>query len=240
VRAQQLKADAPRTFSLFIGGLSLAALAAFWTPYFSRVAQVPEIYVHIHVVLVILWMAMLVGQPLLIRMKRFREHRAMGRASFVLAPAVAMSALLLAHSRFARMDASALDAAAYTLWLPVMSTTAFFGFYALAIAYRRSMAMHAIFMLGTGLSLIDPIAVRLIFFYTPAGEVHWIYDIIGVTLVAAILIPVILLVDRGGKARGAAAAVLGIFVLFSFGWFTLARTDVWSAFAHWFVALPLT
>jgi hypothetical protein len=238
--SDRLTADAPRTFSLFIAGLFVLALFAFWTPYFSRITRVPEIYVHIHVVLVLVWMAMLIGQPLLIHAKRLSLHRTIGRVSFVLAPAIAVSALLLAHSRFARMDAKTFDAAAHTLWLPVMSAMAFLCSYALAIAYRRPMAVHAIFMLGTGLSLIDPILARLIYFYTSAGETHWIYDVISIIVITIVLTPIMVVGDRSGRARLAAAGLLGIFALFTIGWLTLARTDAWSAFAHWFVALPLT
>jgi uncharacterized membrane protein len=234
----RLTVDAPRTFSLFVGGLFVAALVAFWTPYFSRLARVPETYVHLHVVLVVLWMAMLIGQPLLIRARRPGLHRRIGRVSFVLAPAVAASALLLAHSRFTRMDAPAFEAAAHSLWLPAMATMAFFGCYVLAIAYRRRTAVHAIFMLGTGLSLIDPILARLIFFYTPAGETHWTYDVGAIAVITLVLTPVMLVGGRG--ARRAAAVLLGLFALVTLGWLTLARTDAWSAFAHWFIALPLT
>lgn len=240
VPTERLTTDATRTFSLFIGCLFVAAILAFWTPYFSRIADVPEKYVHVHVVLVVLWMAMLIGQPWLIRAKRLRLHRTIGRVSFVLAPAIAVSALLLAHSRFDRMDAAALDAAARSLWLPVMSTAAFLGSYGLAIAYRRRMAVHAIFMLGTGLSLIDPILARLLFFYTSAGETHWVYDVSALAVITLVLAPVILAGDRSGRARPAAAALLGLFALLTLGWLTLARSDAWSAFAHWFVALPLT
>jgi hypothetical protein len=122
----------------------------------------------------------------------------------------------------------------------VASTVAFFGCYAAAIAFRRSMAVHAVFMLGTGLSLLDPILVRLIFFFTSAGPVHWIYDVIAITVIVLILVPVIVLSDRGGRTRRAAAALLGLFALFTAGWLTLARTDAFKAFTHWFVALPLT
>jgi hypothetical protein len=236
----QLKADAPGTFSLFMGGLLLVAVLAFWTPYFSRVLQISEPYLHIHVVLVSLWMAMLIGQPLLVRMKRIGTHRKVGRLSYVLAPAVAISALLLAHHRFGQMDSATFDKAAFSLYLGVMTTAIFAGCYATAIAWRRVTTVHAIFMLGTGLSLIDPIMARLLFFYTPAGEAGWIYDVASIILITFILLPLIILGDRGGKLRPAASVLLGVFGLFTAGWLTFARTDAWSAFAHWFVALPLT
>lgn len=240
MHTDRLTAEPLRAFSLFSAGLFGAALLAFWTPYFSRIRQVPETYVHVHVVLVVAWMAMLIGQPWLIRARRLDVHRRLGRWSFVLAPAIAVSALLLAHSRFARMDGSALESAARSLWLPLMSIAAFLLSYALAMACRRRRTAHAIFMLGTGLSLVDAILARLIFFYTPAGDTHWSYDVATATVITLVLGPIVLLNDRGGQARPAAATLLGVYALFTVGWQTLARTDAWSAFARWFVALPLT
>ena len=185
-------------------------------------------------------MAALIVQPLLIRARRNDLHRALGRVSFALAPAVGLTAILLAHSRFNRMNDATLAEAAYTLYLPLMSITGFLACYALAMAYRRQREAHAAFMLGTALALIEPIVVRLIFFYTPAGEVHWIYDVIGIALVTMILIGLIV---WARSARGTRPALLGLLVLFgmlSAGWFTLARTRAWAGFAHWFVDLPLT
>jgi hypothetical protein len=41
-------------------------------------------------------------------------------------------------------------------------------------------------------------------------------------------------------ARNAFVALLVLFGTLSAGWFTLARTEAWAAFARWFVDLPLT
>jgi hypothetical protein len=185
-------------------------------------------------------MAALIAQPLLIRARRLDWHRAIGRASFVLAPLVAVSALLLAHSRFSRMDSATLARSLFTLYLPVMATTGFLVSYGLAIAWRRQRAAHAAFMTGTALALVDPIAVRLIFFYTTAGEVHWIYDVIGIAIVTAILAVLIVLSRDVPRARNAFLALLVLFATLSGGWFMLAPTGSWAAFARWFVALPLT
>jgi uncharacterized membrane protein len=237
------RAGARNTSIAFSGlgaALVLLSVAAFWKPYFSHATSVAEPYVHAHVLFVSLWMAALIGQPLLIRTRRLDLHRAIGRISFALAPLVAVSALLLAHSRFRRMDDATLARSLFTLYLPFMSTGAFAISYALALAFRRHWAAHAAFMLGTGFALVEPIAVRLIFFYTSAGEVHWIYDVIGIALVASMLM--VLLAISGGvpRARIALVMLLVVFGALSAGWFTLARTDAWAAFARWFVHLPLT
>lgn len=235
-----MTASAPLAFSLLGAFLVLASVAAFWTPYFSNPLRIREVYLHAHVVFVALWMSALIAQPLLIHVRRYDLHRAIGRASFALAPAVGLTALLLAHSRFSRMDDGTLANAGYTLYLPLMSITGFLASYALAIAFRRRRAAHAVFMLGTALALIEPIAVRLIFFYTTVGEVHWIYDVIGIVLVAAILIGLIVGFEDAPGARTALAVLLVLFGMLSAGWFTLARTSAWAALARWFVDLPLT
>jgi hypothetical protein len=227
-------------FSAFCALLAVLSVVAFWKPYFSILTRVTENYVHLHVFFVGLWMSALVAQPLLIRRARIDLHRAVGRASFVLAPLVALTALLLAHSRFSRMDEPTLARSLFTLYLPLMSVTGFVASYVLAIAYRRHRAAHAAFMLGTALALIEPIAVRLIFFYTSVGDVHWLYDVVGIALVATILTVLIALSRNAPRARNAFAALLVLFGTLSAGWFTLARSDAWTAFARWFVDLPLT
>jgi hypothetical protein len=220
--------------------LMLLAAAAFWKPYFSHPVSVAEPYVHAHVFFVGLWMAALIVQPLAIRARRLDLHRAIGRASFALAPLVGVTALLLAHSRFRRMDEATLARSMFTLYLPLMSTAAFLVSYGLALAFRRYWAAHAAFMFGTALALVDPIAVRLIFFYTSAGEVHWIYDVVGIALVGTVLSILIVLSRHVPRARIALVALLVMFGTLSAGWFTLARTDGWARFGRWFVGLPLT
>ena len=216
------------------------SVAAFWKPYFSHPLGTTELYVHAHVLFVGLWMAALIVQPMLIRARRRDLHRAIGRASFALAPLVAVSALLLAHSRFRRMDEATFARSTFTLYLPLMSTTAFLVSYGLALVCRRYWAAHAAFMSGTALALVDPIAVRLIFFYTSAGEVHWIYDGVGIALVGTVLSMLIVLSRDVPRARFALVTLLVLFGTLSAGWFTLARTDGWARFARWFVDLPLT
>ena len=228
------------TFSAVGATLLLVSVAAFWKPYFSHPASITEPFLHAHVFFVALWMSALIAQPLLIRARRLDLHRAVGRVSFVLAPLVAVSALLLAHSRFNRMDEATLARSLFTLYLPLNSTAAFLVSYALAVAFRRHRAAHAAFMSGTALALVDAIAVRLVFFYTPAGEAHWIYDVIGIALVGTIVTILAVLSRDVPRARNAFLALLVLFGTLSAGWFTLARTDGWARFARWFVDLPLT
>jgi hypothetical protein len=159
--AKRAESRSTIAFSAAGATLILMAVAAFWKPYFSHPTTVTEPYVHLHVFFVALWMSALVAQPLLVRARRFDLHRAIGRASFVVAPLVGVTALLLAHSRFSRMDDSTLARSLFALYLPLMAVTAFLVSYGLAVAFRRHRGAHAAFMVGTALALVDPILVRL-------------------------------------------------------------------------------
>jgi hypothetical protein len=153
---------------------------------------------------------------------------------------VGITALLLAHSRFSRMDGATLERSLFSLYLPLMATTAFLVSYALAMAFRRQRGAHAAFMVGTALALVDPIVVRLIFFYTSVGDVHWIYDVIGITIVGTILTVLAIKSRNTPRTRTAFITLLVLFGTLAAGWFTLARTQAWAAFGRWFIDLPLT
>ena len=69
---------------------------------------------------------------------------------------------------------------------------------------------------------------------------HWIYDVIGIALVGAMLTILIMLSGNVPPARNAFVVLLVLFGTLSAGWFTLARTAGWATLARWFVDLPLT
>src|SRR5256885_15767933 len=82
----------------YFAALFLVALIAFWPSYLSRIARASG-YTHLHAATASAWMLLLVAQPLAIRTRRLAWHRALGRASYVLAPLVVVSMILLAHSK---------------------------------------------------------------------------------------------------------------------------------------------
>lgn len=235
----QARRDGTLPFALLAAVLALASLLAFWPPYFSKFATLADVRLHAHVGFVVLWMAALIAQPLLIRARRFEQHRLVGRLSFALAPLVVVSAMLLSHARFSAAPAEDFALHARFFYLPVQATVGFALSYALAIAFRRRRKVHAAFMLGTALALIDPIAARIILFYTDTADDHWIYDYIAFAISGPILL-ILLALARSSPARLAFAALLALFACLQIGWLTLSRTTLWRDFAAWFVALPLS
>jgi hypothetical protein len=164
----------------------------------------------------------------------------MGALSYVVAPAVVVSALLLAHQRFKPMSALVFLGEARNLYLPVSASVLFAIAYAGAIVYRRVMPLHASFMVCTALSMIDPIIGRILFFYLPPLPHPIYYQVITYGLTDLILLRLIYAPGDDLHTRWALRTMFQLFVLTQVLWFTLAPSEWWMLFARWFRSLPLT
>ena len=80
----------------YFAALFCVALVAFWPTYLSKAPSASSSYTHLHALTAALWMLMLVAQPLAIQTRRWALHRLFGRVSYVLAPLLLISILLLA------------------------------------------------------------------------------------------------------------------------------------------------
>ena len=223
----------------YFAGLFLVALVAFWPTYLSQAFSASSVYTHLHAFTATVWMLMLVAQPLTIRTRRLACHRLLGRVSYVLAPLVLLSIVLLAHSRLQGLNAEAYAIQTYVLYLQVSLAVLFGLSYALAIYTRRTVALHARFMVCTALTLIDPVVIRLMFWIDPTPS--WNYQWFTFGLTDLVLVGLIWLERHGRVGRKVFPAMLAVFVLAQIpALFWLTDAPLWQAFARWFAALPLT
>ncbi|HEX8772611.1 MAG TPA: hypothetical protein VF735_03330 [Pyrinomonadaceae bacterium] len=183
---------------------------------------------------------MLVAQPMLIRAKRLASHRLLGGFSYVLAPLIVVSIVLLGHSRIKGLSGEAYAVQTYILYLQVSLTMLFGLSYALAITTRHVVALHARFMVCTAFTLIDPIVIRLMFWIgnrTPG----WNYQWVTFGLTDLVIVALIWMERRSRTGRWVFPVMLAVFVSAQIpALFGLTNTPVWQAFARWFAALPLT
>jgi hypothetical protein len=220
--------------------LLLAALAAFWPKYVSQPPGSIDAYTHAHALAMTLWCGLLIAQPFLIKAGRRTLHRSLGATSYALVPCLVVSSLLLANSRFRAMDDATFATEAPSLYLPLSGIALFALTYALAIVYRRTPAVHARFMSGTALTMVDPVVGRLLFFYLPPLPHFLLYQ--AVTLGATdVLLAGLALQDRGTpQVRWVFPLLLALFAAMHLLWFTLAQSALWRPIATWFRSLPLT
>lgn len=230
--------DLDRSGPYFAGLLALA-LVAFWPSYLSKLLDTSNAFIHLHAVTAAMWALMLAVQPLAIRARRFTFHRVLGRVSYVLAPILILIIVLLAHSRIRGLDGQAFAMQTYVLYLQLMLSALFALSYALAIRTRRSVALHARFMVCTGLTMIDPVVIRLMFWWDPTPT--WNYQWFTFGLTDLVLVALICLERRRPVGRSVFPAMLVVFMLAQApALFGLTQTPAWHAFARWFAALPLT
>jgi hypothetical protein len=230
--------DLARSGPYFAGLLALALLA-FWPTYLSKVLDPSNAYIHLHAVTAAMWVLMLAVQPLAISARRFTFHRVIGRMSYALAPILVLTVVLLAHSRIRGLEGQAFAIQTYVLYLQLSLSALFALSYALAIRTRRSVALHARFMVCTGLTMIDPVVIRLMFWWDPTPA--WNYQWLTFGLTDLVLVALIWLERHRPTGRSVFPAMLVVFVLAQApALFGLTHAPAWHAFARWFAALPLT
>lgn len=234
----------PRTFHLSKSGPWFAALLAlavftFWPSYVSLPPSQSSPYTHFHALVATLWMLLLIAQPMLMRSGRMRLHRALGKAAWVIGPLFMVAVVLLAHHRITSAEGPAYAIQTYILWLQVSLGGLFALSWALAMYYRRATALHARFMICTGLTLIDPVVIRLVNWigYDPTVNYQWFT--FGLT--DLVLLGLIGLERNAREGRWVFPLMLGVFALAQVpALFGLTEQAWWQAFAAWFAGLPLT
>lgn len=122
---------------------------------------------HLHGAAMMLWIALLIIQPFLIRMNRPDLHRAIGKSSYVVAPLVVASIFAISKFGFEKLTAAnAPEPVRYaSLALNVPAIFAFGTFYMLAMVNRKVSSSHLRYMIGTGLLMLGPGLGRAMIMY---------------------------------------------------------------------------
>ena len=151
----------------------------FYQTYFSVILAPRPSIIHVHFVLMTVWAAILVAQPMLIRYKKNSIHRTIGKISYVVMPLLLITGFLLIRFVYYRSlnDAGVpqgiqitnsinqqLQNAAdsiriifvYLFWLGF--------FYYRAVVNRKVTAVHARYMVAASLTMIGPTLERILFF----------------------------------------------------------------------------
>lgn len=158
--------DTYRLTSVFMILIILGIQWGFYKPYLSEfpdfVDSTPVI--HIHGALLMCWMALLVGQPMLIYLRKNKLHRSVGKVSWVLGPLIIISMFLVGRGSYWRgLDFINQNPEAFTvsenlavMVLDIRGFITFALFWALAMAFRKNSAAHMRYMIATGLLAIGP------------------------------------------------------------------------------------
>lgn len=158
-----------RFLPYFFGAFFVLVVYCFYQSYFgefpdfqgviSPIGNVPIAITgvtHFHALFIIIWLLMLIVQPILIVQKKLEWHRWVGKASYVVVALMVVSLILIINQEQSR-EKSLPVFTANLLDVPV-----FLVFYGLAIYFRRKPAYHARFMVMTVIPFINPAIARLL------------------------------------------------------------------------------
>jgi DMSO reductase anchor subunit len=121
---------------------------------------------HFHGVVMMGWVFMLLLQPILIRKRKKKLHRQVGRLSYVLAPLVLLSIFLVNKGVYHKVSNAAGESEAVATVALIFPAFVFFAIlYFLAIRYRHRPALHMRFMCSTAFLFIPPALDRALIYY---------------------------------------------------------------------------
>jgi FtsH-binding integral membrane protein len=111
-------------------------------------------YIHIHAVIASVWILILIAQPLLIRNRKNKFHKKIGKISYVLFPLLILS-FIPQMIRIINSDNPNI------LFFPLADSLSLTLFYSLAIYHRKNVSKHMRYMIGTALVFLGPTIGRI-------------------------------------------------------------------------------
>jgi RsiW-degrading membrane proteinase PrsW (M82 family) len=113
--------------------------------------------IHIHGIFLMMWMVLLIVQPLLINYGKAQLHRTIGKVAWVLGPLIIVTMFLVGRGSYGRsIGVIPEQENLATMVLDIRGYISFAIFWALAMYYRKDSASHMRYMIATGLLAIGP------------------------------------------------------------------------------------
>lgn len=172
----------------------LIMLGIQWGFYQVYTSQFPNFIdktptIHIHGIVLMMWMVLLIVQPLLISTGRAKLHRTIGKVSWVLGPLVIFMLFLVGRNSFIRHSPFAPEKEMLeNIVLDMRGWISFAIFWALAMIYRKDSASHMRYMIATGIIGIGPGVGRgLISLGIGFGPALTITDLLDLIIVGSLL-----------------------------------------------------
>lgn len=148
-----------RNTAIFIILIMIGVQWGFYRTYTSEfpnfINKTPTI--HIHGIFLMMWMVLLIVQPLLISYGKTQLHRNIGKVSWVLGPLIIATMFLVGRGAYSRSVGIIPEQEMLaTMVLDIRGYITFAIFWALAMFYRKDSASHMRYMISTAMVGIGP------------------------------------------------------------------------------------
>lgn len=170
--------------------------------------------IHFHAALSMLWVILLIVQPLLIHFKKVRIHRLIGKMTYVVAPLLIFSfiGLIISYWKQENVSTWPFFEIALHYYFQVMHIIFFTTFYILAVINRKKTARHAAFMIGTGLIFINPIVRRV--FSNAFGYSFTVAETIALAVTDIALVSLLIYAKRRNLNHKIYYLIMAMFVFY--------------------------
>ncbi len=223
--------------------LLILAFLGFWNSYFSKFFNGHNeysFYFHFHATMMLLWVALLILQPFLIRKKKFRFHRLIGKVTYFTMPLLLASVLLVLNSGLRSIPINESNKITFNLILfpfrdIILLSTAFL----IGVYNRHNVQIHARAMIITGIVFIEPALFRFLggMVFKDSGSLG---GFIGIGLIITLLITLIIMERNQKSGRWLFPSLLAIYLIaYSITIFEIQLTLL-DPLVRWFAKLPLT
>ena len=221
-------------------GLACIVFAGFWRSYFSKFFTGNNdynFYFHFHATLALLWVSMLIVQPILIRKKKITIHKILGKVSYVFMPLLLLSVLLILNHSLKQVTE---EQRTFSNVLVVVRDIFLLSVaFTIGVWYRSHVQMHARAMVVTGIVFIEPALARLM-----SGVIFKGQGATGFMVTAGVIIVLLIILiikERGQKkARWLFPVLLGIYLLAYTIIFFEIQLSFLDGIIKWYAVLPLT
>jgi len=129
----------------------------FYKTYFNQFPTFEEninTSIHVHAVIASIWILMLIVQPLLIRNRKNKLHKKIGKISYMVFPLLILS-FIPQMIRIVNSDNPTV------LFFPLSDSITLTIFYSLAIYHRHNLSKHMRYMIGTAIVFLSPTLGRI-------------------------------------------------------------------------------
>jgi hypothetical protein len=148
-----------KNLSYFFAGIFAVAIIGFFNSYFGLFPYfkgLPDM-AHLHFIGWLLWFALLIIQPLLIRFNKLPTHRLLGRFSYFLAPYILFTIVgMIKYSYSIHKTHYLIATDPPGLYFSLAGAINFSLFYVLAIVYKKNTAYHMRYIIVSSLALLPP------------------------------------------------------------------------------------
>lgn len=148
-------------FFIFVVLISLVGFFNSYLKFFPDFGRFPFI-IHIHFLAFVSWFLLLIIQPLLIRRKKTKLHRKVGKISYFIAPILVVTIMILVNEQVRREIQLPENNASVTAFIGLIDIFLFSLYYIIAMINSKNLRWHIAFLIASTLVVLNPGLSRLL------------------------------------------------------------------------------